>query len=55
MPCKINFQTGLLPFLGTVLIVGDSIVPGLRESKMSFGRNMKARSFPGAKIQDMYY
>ena len=40
---------------GTVLIVGDSIVSGLRESKMSFRRNIKVRFFPGARIQDMYY
>ena len=40
---------------GTVLIVGDSVVPGLRESKKSFRRNMKVRFFPGARIQDMYY
>ena len=40
---------------GTVLIVGDSIVSGLRENKMSFRRNIKVRFFPGARIQDMYY
>ena len=40
---------------GTVLIVGDSVVSGLRESKMSFRRNIKVRFFPGARIQDMYY
>ena len=40
---------------GTVLIVGDSVVSGLRESKMSFRRNIKIRFFPGARIQDMYY
>ena len=40
---------------GTVLIVGDSIVSGLRESKMSFRRNIKVRFFPGARIQDIYY
>ena len=40
---------------GTVLIVGDSIVSGLRESKMSFRRNIKVRFFPGARMQDMYY
>ena len=28
---------------------------GLRESKMSFRRNIKVRFFPGARIQDMYY
>ena len=30
-------------------------MPGLRESKMSFRRNIKVRFFPGARIQDMYY
>ena len=40
---------------GTVLIVGDSVLSGLRESKMSFRRNIKVRFFPGARIQDMYY
>ena len=30
-------------------------MPGLRESKMSFSRNIKVRFFPGARIQDMYY
>ena len=40
---------------GTVLIVGDSVVSGLRESKMSFRRNIKVRFFPGARIQDIYY
>ena len=40
---------------GTVLIVGDSAVSGLRESKKSFRRNIKVRFFPGARIQDMYY
>ena len=38
-----------------MLIVGDSIVSGLRESKMSFRRNIKVRFFPGARIQDMHY
>ena len=40
---------------GTVLIVGDSVVSGLRESKMSFRRNIKVHFFPGVTIQDMYY
>ena len=60
MPWKMNFQIGLLPFLtliwkkGTVLIVGDSVVSGLRESKMPFRRNIKVRFFIGARVQDMY-
>ena len=40
---------------GTVLIVGDSIVSGLRESKISFRRNINVSFFLGARIQDMYY
>ena len=28
---------------------------GLRESKISFGKNIKVGFFPGPKIQDMYY
>ena len=39
---------------GTVLIVGDSIVSGLTESKMSFRRNIKVCFFPGTRMQDMY-
>ena len=34
---------------GTVLIVEDSILSGLRESKMLFRRNIKVRFFSGAK------
>ena len=33
---------------GTILIVVDSVVSGLRESKMSFKRNIKVRFFPRA-------
>ena len=40
---------------GTVLIVGDSVVSGFRESKMSTRKNIKVRFFPGARIQDMCY
>ena len=39
---------------GTALIVGNSIVFVLRESKTSFSRNMKVLFFFGARIQDMY-
>ena len=38
-----------------MLIVGDSVVSGLGESKMSFRRNIKVHFFPGARIQGMYY
>ena len=40
---------------GTVLIVGNSVASGLRESKMLFKKNIKVRFFPGARIQDIYY
>ena len=30
-------------------------MPGLKQSRMSFRRNIKVRFFPGARIQDMYY
>ena len=40
---------------GNELIVRDSIVSGLRESKMSFRRNIKTRFFPGERIQDMCF
>ena len=39
----------------SMLIVEYSVVSGLRESKMSFRRNIKVRFSPGARIQDMYY
>ena len=52
MPWKIDFQNWFTSISdsevwkkGTVLIVGDSIVSGLRESKMSFRRNIKVRFF----------
>ena len=35
-------------------IIEDSIASGLRESEMSFRRNMKAFFFPGARKEDMY-
>ena len=38
---------------GTTLIVGDSILSGLKESKMSQKRLIKVRAFPAATIQDM--
>ena len=40
---------------GTTLIMGDSIVAGLREYKMSNRKSVKVRSFPGARINDMFY
>ena len=38
----------------TCLIVGDSIVNGLMEEKMSKNRLIKVRSFSGALIEDFY-
>ena len=40
---------------GTTLIVGDSILSGLKESKMSQKRLIKVRAFPAATIQDMKF
>ena len=40
---------------GTTLITGDSILSGLRESKMSKRRLIKVRYFPGARIRDMFF
>ena len=40
---------------GTVLIVGDSVVSGLKGSKISFRGNIKVRFFPGARLQDINY
>ena len=36
----------------TTLIVGDSMLYGLEESRL---RNCKVRMFPGASIEDMHY
>ena len=40
---------------GTTLIMGDSILSGLRESKMSRRKTIKVRTFPGATINDMKF
>ena len=40
---------------GTTFIAGDSILSGLKESKMSQKRLIKVRTFPGATIQDMKF
>ena len=40
---------------GTSLIVGDSMIAGLREAKLSRNRKVKVRFFPGAKMKDFYY
>ena len=39
----------------TTFITGDSILSGLRESKMSKRRLIKVRYFPGARIRDMFF
>lgn len=38
----------------TLLIVGDSILNGVQEGKMSSNGSIKVRSFPGAVINDFY-
>ena len=40
---------------GTTLIVGDSLLSGLKESKMPQKRMIKVRTFPGATIQVMKF
>ena len=40
---------------GTTFIAGDSILSGLKESKMSQKRLIKVRTFPGATFQDMKF
>ena len=39
----------------TVLIVGDSILAGLREAKISRIKRIKVRYFPGGKTEDLQY
>ena len=39
----------------TTFITGDSILSGLRESKMSKRRLIKVRYFPGTRIRDMFF
>ena len=40
---------------GTTLIIGDSILSGLREFKMSKQKTIKVRTFPGATIGEMKF
>ena len=40
---------------GTTLIIGDSILSGFREFKMSKQKTIKVRTFPGATIGDMKF
>ena len=37
------------------LVVGDSLCGGLDESKLSSRRNIKVRTFPGARVEDFYH
>ena len=40
---------------GTTLIIGDAILSGLREFKMSKRKTIKVRTFPGATIGDIKF
>ena len=40
---------------GTILIIGDLILSGLREFKMSKRKTIKVRTFPGATIGDIKF
>ena len=40
---------------GTCVIIGDSMVAGIDERKMSSKHLIKVRSFPGATCSDMYH
>ena len=40
---------------GTTLIVGDSIIAGLREAKLSRKRKVKVRFLPGAKTEELVF
>ena len=40
---------------GTTLTVGDSILARLREAKLSTGKRIKVRYFPGGKTEDSQY
>ena len=40
---------------GTTLIVGDSILAGLREAKLSRSKRIKVRYFPVGKTEDLQY
>ena len=59
-PDKLDDETKLLKTYedgkwkkGMTLIIGDSILSGLREHKISHKRTLKVRCFPGARIADM--
>ena len=39
----------------TTLVIGDSMLAGLREAKLSRNKKIKVRFFPGAKTEDLQY
>ena len=39
---------------GTTLIVGDSMLPGMKEKRKTGNRSVKVRIFPGATTHDIY-
>ena len=40
---------------GTTLVIGDSMLAGFREAKLSRNKKIKVRFFPGAKTEDLQY
>ena len=40
---------------GTTLVIGDSMLAGLREAKLSRNKKIKVRFLPGAKTEDLQY
>ena len=40
---------------GTTLVIGDSLLAGLREAKLSRNKKIKVRFLPGAKTEDLQY
>ena len=40
---------------GTTLVIGDSILAGLRGAKLSSNKKIKVCFFPGAKTEDLQY
>ena len=40
---------------GTTLVIGDSLLAGLREAKLSRNKNIEVRFFPCAETEDLQY
>ena len=40
---------------GTTLVIGDSMLAGLREAKLSRNKKIKVPFFPGGKAEDLQY